>query len=265
MKLLRPATAIVGAVVGSAYLQNVHALSPSVTLPGGQGQVVGQCDAGQCVFRGIPFAEDTGGANRFLPPVKRAPWAAPFNATTDGTGCISIHHNPDTAKVQGEDCLNLNVFTPASANASSKLPVCVCCARRRPSRHYCCHTIRPSFRPSLLPREVVVVPHRVSVVTQQSPPPHRMRSPYRPCVRVAGRYMFLYGGSFTEGYNSGPFDIYAGTGFTRNNVIFVAPNYRLGAFGYVVTDKVHGNMGLLDQRLAMQWIHVRARCRDHSM
>ena len=178
------------AVVASSV--SVHGLGPQVSLPNGQGDVFGLCDdqLSMCTYKAIPFGEDTAGANRFLPPVKRSPWTTPLNATADGTGCISIHHNPDTAKVQGEDCLNLNVYVPASATASSKLPV----------------------------------------------------------------YMFLYGGSFTEGDNDGPFDIYAGQGFTRNDIILVVPNYRLGAYGYLVTDKLTGNVGLLDQRLAMQWI-----------
>ena len=33
------------------------------------------------------------------------------------------HHNADVPKVLSEDCLNLNVFAPAWANDTSKLPV----------------------------------------------------------------------------------------------------------------------------------------------
>ena len=168
----------------------VTALSPQISLPGGQGDVVGSCSDSECVWKGIPFGEDTSGANRFVAPVKRSPWSTPLNATADAPGCISIHHNPDTARVQSEDCLNLDVYAPATATSASKLPV----------------------------------------------------------------YVFLYGGSFTEGCNYGPFDMYSGTGFTRNDVIFVAPNYRLGAFAFLVTDKLTGNVGLLDQRLALQWV-----------
>ena len=166
------------------------ALSPLVSLPNSQGDVVGTCSATECAWKGIPFGEDTSGANRFVAPVPKAPWSAPVNATGDAPGCISIHHNPDTAKVQSEDCLNLNVYAPASAAPGSKLPV----------------------------------------------------------------YVFLYGGSFTEGSNYGPFDMYQGRGFTRNDVIFVAPNYRLGAYAFLVTDKLSGNVGLLDQRLALKWV-----------
>jgi carboxylesterase type B len=38
-------------------------------------------------------------------------------------------------------------------------------------------------------------------------------------------------------------------------VVVVSLNYRLGAFGFLVTDTLRGNFGLQDQRAAMQvWI-----------
>jgi hypothetical protein len=67
--------------------------------------------------------------------------------------------------------------------------------------------------------------------------------------------VFIYGGSFDEGDNEGPFEMYDGTYIaSTRSVIVVTINYRLGAFGFLVTDKVRGNMGLMDQTLALHWI-----------
>ena len=54
-------------------------------------------DSGAVVnsWRGIPFAADTSGANRFMPPQPRAPWGpTPLNCTLNGPGCRQPHHNP---------------------------------------------------------------------------------------------------------------------------------------------------------------------------
>jgi carboxylesterase type B len=75
------------------------------------------------VFRGVPFAADTGGANRWLPPQPRTPWGPePLNCTENGPGCRQPHHNPDVPcngqegpRCQSEDCLNLNIYCPAGA------------------------------------------------------------------------------------------------------------------------------------------------------
>jgi carboxylesterase type B len=50
------------------------------------------------VFRGVPFAASTGGANRWRPPQPRAPWSAPRPATANGPGCIQPHHNADVRR-----------------------------------------------------------------------------------------------------------------------------------------------------------------------
>lgn len=69
-------------------------------------------------WRGIPYAQTTGGANRFRPPVPLPPYDIRnrhVKADTFGPVC------PSTASAvinawEGEDCLNLNVYRPASYN-----------------------------------------------------------------------------------------------------------------------------------------------------
>ena len=72
--------------------------------------------------------------------------------------------------------------------------------------------------------------------------------------------VWIYGGAFSSGANS--LDVYdgrvlAGTG----RVIVISINYRLGALGFIPpvagTSSV-GNVGLLDQRLALRWIYENA-------
>lgn len=84
-------------------------------------------------WRGIPFAQTTAGQNRFRPPVPlhldAQSAATPFDASTFGPVC------PGTASripgsLDGEDCLNLNVYRPAAAAAAylpgaPRLPVVV--------------------------------------------------------------------------------------------------------------------------------------------
>ena len=86
------------------------------------GRVGGVLEEGIRVFKGIPYGADTGGANRWLPARPPAPW----------TGVRDAHQYPPAAMqatservpVVSEDCLGLNVWTPALADGG-KRPVMV--------------------------------------------------------------------------------------------------------------------------------------------
>ena len=72
------------------------------------------------IFRGIPYGADTGGKNRFMPPVKPQPWTVTRDALAYGPSAPQGDgHTSDR-----EDCLVLNVFTPA-LSGGSKRPVMV--------------------------------------------------------------------------------------------------------------------------------------------
>lgn len=83
-------------------------------------------------WRGIPYAQTTAGANRFRPPVPLPPYDddAVVSVQADSFGQIC----PNTASPvlhdwEGEDCLNLNVYRPASCSSASaaaqRLPVVI--------------------------------------------------------------------------------------------------------------------------------------------
>ncbi len=165
-----------------------------------QGEVEGTVENGLGSFKGIPFAQPPVGDLRWKAPVKPAAWtgvfkadrfaAQPYQQTQQRQG----QQGPQT----GEDCLYLNVLTPAK-DKGEKLPVLV----------------------------------------------------------------WIHGGGFATG-NSYSND---GTSFARNGIVYVSITYRLNAFGFLslpaLTEEnlketgraVSGNYGLLDQIMALQWVH----------
>ncbi|KAH9507745.1 hypothetical protein Btru_053624 [Bulinus truncatus] len=71
--------------------------------------------------------------------------------------------------------------------------------------------------------------------------------------------VWIYGGGFTTGTTT--LNVYDGTQLAaRNDVIVVSFNYRIGALGFFFMDNedAPGNVGLLDQVMALQWIKQNA-------
>ncbi|KAF2830751.1 acetylcholinesterase precursor [Ophiobolus disseminans] len=120
-----------GSLVAGSPLPR-SAANSSATLPFQQGSVNGLLDShGNSVFLGIPFAETTGGQNRWKAPkdIKKLKKGEILDATRYGATCPQAISGTTYSK-QGEDCLNLNIWIPASASKSpqsngSGLPVFV--------------------------------------------------------------------------------------------------------------------------------------------
>ena len=101
---------------------------PIVTTTGGR--IRGTVEHGVHVFRGIPYAEPPVGRRRFRPPVRRTPWTGVLEATRFGQRHPQ-DYDPVEAQLMsgperppgGDDCLNLNVWTPDPG--ATGLPVLV--------------------------------------------------------------------------------------------------------------------------------------------
>jgi para-nitrobenzyl esterase len=93
------------------------------------GSVRGSSGGGIFAFKGIPYAAPPFGANRFRPPAPVAPWEGERDTLIFGPTCPKPSYAPpfDSILVEpvipGEDCLNLNIWSPDLGNA--RLPVMV--------------------------------------------------------------------------------------------------------------------------------------------
>lgn len=89
------------------------------------GQLQGRLQDGVSAFRGVPFGQPTGGANRFRAPQPVVPWTGVRDAFE--LGHPSIQNNPDfevwlDPMEPSEDCLALNIWAPDGARG---LPVMI--------------------------------------------------------------------------------------------------------------------------------------------
>jgi para-nitrobenzyl esterase len=99
------------------------------------GKVRGYTRLGIQTFKGIPYADTTAGANRFMPPQKARPWSGVRSSMQFGEVSPQAiregwSHDEEAwlfswnDGIQGEDCLRLNIWTPA-LNDGKKRPVMV--------------------------------------------------------------------------------------------------------------------------------------------
>jgi para-nitrobenzyl esterase len=87
------------------------------------GKVRGYLDDGVLTFKGIPYGQDTGGENRWLPAKAPKPWDGEYPALIYGANCPQRLHDFTAIEqsflqdwddgYMGEDMLKLNVWTPA--------------------------------------------------------------------------------------------------------------------------------------------------------
>src|SRR5689334_1880253 len=89
---------------------------PTVRVEGGD--LVGKIDHGVPAFLGIPYAAPPFGPNRMQPPQPAEPWDGERDASEYGPTAPKGDYPPQYAQlfpevvIPGEDCLNLNVWTP---------------------------------------------------------------------------------------------------------------------------------------------------------
>lgn len=104
------------------FLAGLGVISTAGLIPGGVfaevavspvaetkwGKVRGGIDSGISVFRAIPYGADTS-KRRFLAPIKPKRWHGVRDCTAFGPACPQTQID----EIQSEDCLVLNVWTPA--------------------------------------------------------------------------------------------------------------------------------------------------------
>ena len=99
----------------------------SVVAETSAGKVRGLEVRGIKIFKGVPYGGTTAGRNRFMPPTKPAAWTGMRDALAYGPSAPQTTGNRPVrsdAPVENEDCLVLNVFTPA-LGGGRKRPVMV--------------------------------------------------------------------------------------------------------------------------------------------
>ncbi|WP_255568070.1 carboxylesterase/lipase family protein [Brevundimonas sp. PAMC22021] len=92
-----------------------------------QGVLAGEASGDVLAFKNIPYAAPPTGERRWRPPVEPSSWQGERDATTYGAICIQAPAPGDPGVGAGpmsEDCLNLNVWSPA-ARTSRPAPVMV--------------------------------------------------------------------------------------------------------------------------------------------
>ncbi len=110
-----------GGALNRAWAQDIRLAKASRAVQTNAGKLQGVVlDGNINAFYGVPYGAPTSGANRFMPPQKTAPWTGVREAKLVGNrspqdfaGPISEVHALDRQEAMSEDCLNLNVFTPA--------------------------------------------------------------------------------------------------------------------------------------------------------
>jgi para-nitrobenzyl esterase len=112
---VKQAGLLFAAVHASPWTRFASAADGDVFATTSAGRIRGTSLNGVNVFKGVPYGGSTAGGNRFKPPTEPAPWQGTRDALAWGATAPQTvpGARPGEEVAEGEDCLVLNVFTPA--------------------------------------------------------------------------------------------------------------------------------------------------------
>ncbi|HEY4339845.1 MAG TPA: carboxylesterase family protein [Steroidobacteraceae bacterium] len=113
---------IVMVILAALCVQAAQAQISHARVTGGE--VSGGTENGVAVFKGIPFAAPPVGPLRWKAPAPVHAWSGVKKADAFADACMQPPHSQGNTAPVSEDCLYLNVWTPA-ASAREHLPVIV--------------------------------------------------------------------------------------------------------------------------------------------
>jgi para-nitrobenzyl esterase len=131
------------AVSGGIYIHDLIAQDGKFTIAETAfGRIRGVDNNGIKIFKGIPYGASTAGTNRFMAPAEPVDWSGVRDALTYGPsapqrnpaapppppGALTI--SGENLPAEGEDCLVLNVWTPAIGSSDTS-------GRKRPVMFWC--------------------------------------------------------------------------------------------------------------------------------
>jgi para-nitrobenzyl esterase len=111
---VKQAALLIAGAQAASWSRFAAAEAVSVTAATSAGTVRGTAIDGVNVFKGVPYGATTAGKNRFMPPAKPAAWTGTRDALAYGPTAPQTTGTPRAGALpENEDCLVLNVFTPA--------------------------------------------------------------------------------------------------------------------------------------------------------
>lgn len=193
----------------------LRGLTPTVTIASPQATIVGLPGLVEA-FPGIPFAKPPVGSLRLKPPQPLTEPLGTFHATSNGQACPQFFFSDTVNDAIPTSALGLLLNTPLFQTVLNSGEDCLVINVQRPVG-----TTPDAKLPVLF---------------------------------------WIFGGGFELGWNS----MYDGTSWILESIaegkpiIFVAVNYRVGGFGFLPGAEIladgSANLGLLDQRLGLQWV-----------
>jgi carboxylesterase 2 len=115
-------------VLGAAYYPRRSAQQVTTSYGTVQG-ATSDLNSAVNVYKGIPFATPPIGDLRWTAPTAPSVWTGTLNATSFGADCAQSYSAlglfSSGSEDISEDCLYMNIWTPANATSTSNLPVYV--------------------------------------------------------------------------------------------------------------------------------------------